>query len=191
MHPQHPIRQLVIAEVQHREQGLPTVVHIGNASILVEKSGRVALRSTSIHVHQKTVLLKTTRKGQVSGGMGKLLETMECFNLLKTNEGPGRLQGCAFGEGNYIPLDAPLPARREECAPCQRINCYDPEVVRQWQHSLLDELLQEQVEAVIVLAARVALKFQCPFERTINEKRNAMIMCPARCRIGSLVLNTV
>jgi hypothetical protein len=75
--------------------------------------------------------------------------------------------------------------------PCQRINGYDPEVFWQRQHTIFDELLQEAMEAVIVLAARVAFQFQRPFETTVNEECNAMIKGPSRGRIGSLILNTI
>jgi len=52
-------------------------------------------------------------------------------------------------------------------------------------------LLQEEMEAVIVLAARVAFQFQRPFETAIDEERNAMIVCPARGRKRSLILNAI
>jgi len=142
-------------------------------------------------MNQETVLLKATGKGQVRGGMGKLLETMERLHFLKANECSSGLQRCAFGEGNVIPFYAPLPTRREKCAPCQRINRNDPEAFWQWQHSLLDELLQKEMEAVIVLAARVAFQFQRPFKTTIDKERNAMILCTARGRKRSLILNAI
>lgn len=135
------------------------MVHIGDATILVEKSGRVALRSTSIHMHQQTVVLKAAGKGQVRGGMGQLLKTMERLHLLKANKCPSGLQERTFGQWDIIPFYTPLPACREECTPCQQINRNDPEAFWQWQHSLVDELLQKEMEAVIVLAAGIAFQF--------------------------------